>query len=224
MGISLTGTTSALRINEIMYDPSYNENYNEWIELYNEGEVVDLGEYVLCESALLPGFVALNGLIQNNEGLILETGAYALVSDGGSGSEVLTNYAFESDVLFVHVDSGSICGGLNNKGETIPLNDDLFSYAGGVEPGFSVEWTEEGFVSSLEEGGTPGRENTIQERTKASGEGEREPIRLSSAPLEGKRAGFETYITPEGKVRRIAVYLFGGLCIVITFLVALKRL
>lgn len=229
MVTSLLPSVNALRINEIMYDPDYNENYNEWIEIYNEGEAINLESYTLCGRSLVPGFVDTSGTIEGDRGLLLEAGAYALVTDGGSGSEVLTNYDIDDKTLVVHVDAASMCGGLSNEGETIILGEEEFSYGGDAEPGFSVEWGENGFVSGSTPDGTPGRGNTPRatfeesKKDRVSVEENSGPIRLSSSP-EIDNVLEETYITPEGKVRQTIVYVFAGFCVLVMLLIILKRM
>ena len=45
-------------INEVMPWPEQNDNYNEWIELHNDGsQDVDLSNYTICGKGLLAGYV-----------------------------------------------------------------------------------------------------------------------------------------------------------------------
>ena len=163
----LASNTSALIINEIMYDPVDNENYNEWLEIYNDedGEV-DLSDFSICDVSLLSGYVDREGNTNNDEGMILQPGKYAMITDGGSGTEVYDNYNVHEDSLALHVDAGSICGRLNNVGDTIVIknsNDeeiDSVTYSAGVEEGYSLELISGDFVESEDEGGTPGDENS----------------------------------------------------------------
>lgn len=167
MGLSLTVNATALRINEIMYDPESNENYNEWIEIYNEGDQpLDLSNYTLCGKVLLGGFIDRTETVNNDQGLVLDPGAYALITDGGSGTEVYDTYDVDTAARALHVNAASICGGLANHGETITLIDSAqtvteeVSYADNAEPGFSLEWNNDAFASSAEVDGTPGQENS----------------------------------------------------------------
>ncbi len=165
----LTGISSpvfALRINEIMYDPQYNENYNEWIELYNEDdEPIDLTNITICGKALGSGYIDRSGEVHNEEDFFLAPEAYAIITDGGSGSEVYTNYDIPASARAFHVNAASICGGLGNEGDIISITTDNetideVTYAGEAEPGFSLEFREGSFFSSADIDGTPGRENS----------------------------------------------------------------
>ena len=88
--IFLIGNVSAVIINEIMYNPAQEDNFNEWIEIYNEGgSNIDLTGWNLCGEEILAGYVKYNAQpVANNQGLILLAGSYAVITDGGSGTEV----------------------------------------------------------------------------------------------------------------------------------------
>lgn len=165
MGISLADSASALRINEIMYDPQYEWSFNEWIELYNdEPNAVDLSNHSLCGKTLLAGYVDRAGVTHEESGLVLQPGAYALITDGGSGTDVYENYDAGSS-LALHVDASTLCGGLSNGGETLDIEQgnetiEEVSYAPDAEPGFSLEYDEGSFRPSALIDGTPGRENS----------------------------------------------------------------
>ena len=172
MGISLflTDDVSALRINEIMYNPSQDENFNEWIEIYNdENGNIDLTNYTLCGIVLLAGYIDKQTQeLKMDEGLILESGQHAIITDGGedSGTDVYENFEVNESSLAIHVDARTICGRLENGGETIIINDsggtrvDEATYAGDAQDGYSLEFFNGNFVESSEIDGTPGSENS----------------------------------------------------------------
>ncbi len=279
MGIS--SLVLALRINEIMYDPQYNENYNEWIELYNEDdEPIDLTNITICGKALGSGYIDRSGEVHNEEDFFLASEAYAIITDGGSGGEVYTNYDIPAGARAFHVDASSICGGLANEGDTISISADNETidevvYAGGAEPGFSLEWRGGDFLPSADIDGTPGQENSAgssqndsdddppqndssdddsqddkDEKPKSKKVSPEPPpsfiplysnsssrssettseikdkkkITLSSTnnALLDERAS-EIYLTSEGKIRQTVIYAFAGFCIVLTFLIVLKK-
>lgn len=270
---------SALRINEIMYHPNYNEDYNEWIELYNEDDgPVDISNYTLCNKQILAGFITRDGEIQQEQGLILESHAYALITDGGtSGTEVYDNYHVAPDSLALHTGVATLCGGLNNQnGETVRialLNEtiDEVTYANDAPVGFSLEFREGEFSQSALIDGTPGSENSEgsdggnntsppphndtstnstgftnttrkkdtprikkeapsfvpldEEGSVPDGEvkKEKKKIVLSSTQETSPRATSDHYVTPEGKVRQTIIYVFAGFCVVLTLLIALRK-
>ena len=118
---------SAVFINEIMYDPSLSQgsdDFNEWIEIFNNGiSSVDLTNATLCGDFLLKGFINhSDGSINQNTTFILEPSKFALITDGGSGTEVYDNFTVDLNALAFHVLSSSMCNnGLSNSGEVINL-------------------------------------------------------------------------------------------------------
>lgn len=131
-------------LTEIMYNPVQNENYNEWVEVCNiGGSPLDMSGWTLCGKALLPGYVNRNDTATYNDtGTALANGTCALITDGGSGTEVYVNFAVAPS-LALHTDASSICGGLKNTdNETVTLADtggvvkDSLTYFG--------EWSAEG--------------------------------------------------------------------------------
>ena len=151
-------SVSALIISEVMYAPEENENYNEWIEIYNdENSDVDLNNWSLCGKELLEGYVAhSDGSLNSEEGLILSSGEYAIISDGGSGTEIYSNFNIDSSSLALHVDASSLCSGLSNSGDEISLEDgtgnivDNFDYEpnlGALDNGNSLQFENNWFNS-----------------------------------------------------------------------------
>ena len=124
--IFLIGNVSAVIINEIMYDPVQDDNFNEWIEIYNdEPNNIDLNGWNLCGKEILAGYVKYNAQpVTNNQGLILPIGSYAIITDGGSGAEVYSNFAVDGSSLALHINAASLCNGaLTNSGKTIILEN-----------------------------------------------------------------------------------------------------
>lgn len=130
-------TSHALVISEVMYSPPYNNNYNEWIEIYNPGAAVNLTDWKLCDVSLLPGMVnSSDSKLYRNTTLLLPSGSYAIITDGGSGTQAYENFAISEDIssiLHLHTDASSLCGGLSNSGEDVILSNgthsDTFSYS-----------------------------------------------------------------------------------------------
>lgn len=136
LSIFLVGNVSAVIINEVMPWPTQKDDFNEWIEIYNPGtSSVNLSEYTLCGKQLLEGFIDhSDNLIKQEKGIILEGGKYAIITDGGSGTEVYSNFAINPDALAVHADASSLCSRLTNTGKNISLEKnytiiDWFNYS-----------------------------------------------------------------------------------------------
>jgi len=153
-----------LKITEIMYNPSTDENYNEWIEIYNYGgEEIDLSLWKLCNKNILSGYVNnLDSKVYNNESSILLPNEYGIISDGKSGTQVYNNLDVKGKAF--HIDSASLCGGLSNSGGSINLtggeNINLV-YDNLAKEGYSIEFYNDNWYQSLEVGGTPGKENNV---------------------------------------------------------------
>ncbi len=161
-------------INEIMYDPLPSDTYNEWIEIYNNGtDSVSLESWKLCDKEILSGYIDRDrgGALYLNASIIIPPGGYALITDGGSGTEVYDNFTVSETALALHVDAGTICGPLtNDNGKPLELMDSLgilienITYnpsIGASGNGKSLERNSTGWFESIVEGGTPGWENNI---------------------------------------------------------------
>ena len=143
-------------LSEIMYNPEQSENYNEWIEIFNPStNSVDLSNWSLCGKALLAGYVSHSDNNTHLEaGTVLAAGTFAVITDGGSGTEVYGNFNVSQSALALHVDASSLCGGLKNTdNETVTLTDgsgnvvDELLYfgelaAGGKTISLSGNWSE----------------------------------------------------------------------------------
>ena len=111
--ILLPFISAELVINEIMMNPSESEDYNEWLEVFNNGtEEIDLSKWSLCGSKLSSGYVEKSsGETKKTDEEILIGGSYALITDGGSGTEVYSNFNVSEDSLAFHTATGSLCRG-----------------------------------------------------------------------------------------------------------------
>ena len=115
----------AVVINEIMYAPTQSEYYNEWIEIYNDGNSnINLNNWTLCGDELSAGYIDhADAKLKLNNSIILSPGDYAIITDGGSGTEVYSNFNVNGNGIALHVGGSTLCGGLVNSGETISLKD-----------------------------------------------------------------------------------------------------
>ena len=161
----------AVRINEIMYNPAADNSYAEWIEVWNDGnDVVDLTGWRLCNSPLKAGYIAHgqpSTKPTNNTGMLLPANGYAIITDGATGSTVLGNFTVDLDAMLLHVDVSSMCGGLNNNGDTIILTStagvvDNVTYTDMTKKDYSIERDSSGaWLESLVQKGTPGYVNRV---------------------------------------------------------------
>lgn len=116
---------SAIRINEVMYHPPQDNNYNEWIEIYNNGtEEINLSTIKLCNDGLLDGYINRNdSKVYLNTTTILGPNSYAIITDGGSGTEAYSNFNISMNALAIRTSSSSLCGGLTDTNKTFTFNN-----------------------------------------------------------------------------------------------------
>jgi len=113
-----------IRINEVMYNPNFSNDYNEYIEIYNNGSTeINLIGWKLCNNEILSGYVNREGFTNLNTTLILQPNFSAIISDGGSsGTEVYSNFNVSENSIALHINGTAMCTrGLNNTGEEITL-------------------------------------------------------------------------------------------------------
>lgn len=159
----------ALQINEIMYDPAASDSYAEWVEIWNNGpDAVDLTDWTLCGNGFSAGYINKNDLLTYNDtGLLLPANGFAIVTDGVSGSTVLDSFTVSYTALLLHVNASSMCGGLNNGGDTLVLKGaddatiDTVTYTDDADENYSLECDTGNWFPSLTLGGTPGTVNSI---------------------------------------------------------------
>jgi hypothetical protein len=124
---------------------------------------------MLCGNNLLAGYVdKADGLTYHDSGLSLAAGAYAVITDGGTGSTVLDNFTVNTSALLLHVNGNAMCtNGLGNSGETLALYGadnatvDSVTYADDAAENYSLERNTSGWFQSFALGGTPGTANSI---------------------------------------------------------------
>ena len=158
--------------NEIMYDPSTaqgHDNYNEWIEIYNNNEnETNLTNWKLCGKELLPGYVNRTENILLNAGIILKPHGYAIITDGGSGTEAYDNFDINPNSIALHIGASSMCSNGLSKSEKITLSSetetiDILRYNstwGGKGNGFSICLFPNAIGTWKECSITPGQENS----------------------------------------------------------------
>lgn len=121
----LVKTVSAeVYLNEIMYNPTQDEDYNEWIEIYNPLDIeIDIANFTLCNDRLLSGYINRSGEICSDNGTKVPAKGFALITDGRSGTEVYSNFNVSNNSIALHVESARICTGLNNNADLILIKD-----------------------------------------------------------------------------------------------------
>ncbi|MFC1732740.1 lamin tail domain-containing protein [candidate division KSB1 bacterium] len=140
---------SALRINEIMYNPDGNDNNQEFIEVYLEQET-NLTGWVIGDSESDDTLELLQYNSTSNHVLITEEG-----------------FDFSGIRATIYSAGASIGNNLGNSADSIYLYDnngvlmDSVSYYGSIANGNgnSMEFSDGEWIESCEIGGSPGKEN-----------------------------------------------------------------
>ncbi|MBI2140162.1 tandem-95 repeat protein [Candidatus Woesearchaeota archaeon] len=180
----LAGAASAeILINEIMFNPTDaqgGEDTGEWVELFNNGEeAADLSGFRLCGSNLLAGYVErLNGSTEEANGFALESQSFAVITRGGTGTNVYSSMAVDPDSLAFHVSSALCTSGLSNTGETISIENatipvEQVTYTNGIAAeGFTAErynFLSQKFAQSEFVDGSPGFISSIFDESPPEG-------------------------------------------------------
>jgi hypothetical protein len=169
--IGLGNLHAQVVINEVMFDPAGSEFFDEYIELYNAGDVaVDLTGWRIGDGD------DTDGIVGKNKGVILGPGMYALVLDIDYFDRSTLYVPLPVDALILTIDGPTFGnGGLHNSfdervvlisagGDTVAT----MMYRAPNTPGTSEEKVDAlgddavaNWVDAKWEGGTPGRVNSV---------------------------------------------------------------
>ena len=116
----IVSASPALIINEIMYNPVEDDNYYEWIELYNPTNTsINLSGYSITDNT------AIDYLQKNNESenqsMELPAQHYALITD--YGTKTYENLTISNNTIKIYVDDKTIGNGLGNNDDYIILKN-----------------------------------------------------------------------------------------------------
>jgi len=130
-----------------MYDPSINDNYYEWVELYNPtNKSINLSGWSLTDSSQKD---FLEGNFENGNGtMVVPPYNYAIITD--HGTKLYKNYSVDNNTVKLFVDDSSVGNGLGNRGDKLILKNNLNETIDAVEwiknfidipgnPAFAVE-------------------------------------------------------------------------------------
>ncbi|MBN1377581.1 lamin tail domain-containing protein [Candidatus Woesearchaeota archaeon] len=143
--IFLIDLVSALRINEIMYNPAGNDNNKEFIEIYGTN---NLTNYIIGDSETNDSLIIINYNNKSNYSLIIEEGfniSLVNCSVFSAGSSIGNNLNNDEDSIYLYYNGTLI---------------DNANYADSAEENYSLEFFNNSFKPSLIKGGTPGKINS----------------------------------------------------------------
>jgi len=118
--IAISDALSNIVINEVMYNPTQDDNYNEWIELYNPtNQSINVSGWSITDN-FAEDF--LEGDIENGNGTtIIPPNGYAIISD--HGTKIYENFSVSSNATHLYVDDSSIGNGLGNSEDKLILKN-----------------------------------------------------------------------------------------------------
>jgi hypothetical protein len=172
----LSGAIAQVVLTEIMYDAAGNENYDEFIEIYNLGaEPVDMTAWMTSDGT------AQDIIISIGEGTVLQANQFGIILDGGY-LENSTYYdsLIPEEALRLTIDNATFgsYGLSNSTAETVSLINPLgtvtssHTYTLGNEPGYSEEKIildggddPDNWQDSESWNGTPGAPNSVSPDT-----------------------------------------------------------
>jgi len=107
-----------LIINEVMYNPEPNDNYNEWIEIFNPtNKSINISGWSISDNS---GEDFIEADYEHGNGtLTIPPLGYAIITD--HGTKAYENYTFANSTISLYIDDKSIGNGLGNSGDKIVL-------------------------------------------------------------------------------------------------------
>ena len=106
-------------INEVMSNPTQDEDLNEWIELFNnDSQAIDVKGWKISDDSEQD--LLLGGLYGDN-GTIIPAFGFAIITD--YATRVYNNFNASNYAIKLYAEDDSIGNGLSNSGETLTLLD-----------------------------------------------------------------------------------------------------
>jgi cardiolipin synthase A/B len=122
--------SAGILINEVMYDPALNDNYYEWIELYNPtNESINLSGWTITdnsETELIEG-----DFDHGNGTMIIPPKAYAIITD--HGTKLYEIVSIPNETIRLYIDDSSIGNGLGNSGDKLILRNETGEIIDAIE-------------------------------------------------------------------------------------------
>jgi len=136
-------------INEIMYDPEQNDNYNEWIELYNPtNHSINVSGWSITDN-FAEDF--LEGDRDHGNGTtIIPAYGHAIIAD--HGTKIYENFSIPFNTTRLYIDDSNIGNGLGNNEDKLILKNSTGNFSDAVEwsydykdvPGIPTDLVDEG--------------------------------------------------------------------------------
>ena len=131
--ISISGALSTIVINEVMYDSTQDDNYNEWIELYNPAnQSINVSGWSITDNSAED---FLEGDLDNGNGTtVIPPNGYAIIAD--HGTKVYENFSISNNAIRLYVDDSGIGNGLGNDQDKLILKNKTGNEIDSLEWGY----------------------------------------------------------------------------------------
>jgi len=131
--IAVSDTQSNITINEVMYNPIQDDDYNEWIEIYNPtNQSINISGWSITDNTAED---FLEGDTANGNGTtIIPPYGYAIIAD--RGTKIYENFSIPNATARICVDDFSIGNGLGNSEDKLILKDNTGNIVDSVEWGY----------------------------------------------------------------------------------------
>ncbi|MCK4365917.1 MAG: lamin tail domain-containing protein, partial [Thermoplasmatales archaeon] len=137
----------------IMYDPEPNDNYNEWIELYNPtNQSINVSDWTITDNSAED---FLEGNFDHGNGTtIIPPNGYAIITD--HGTKIYETLSIPNNTIRLYVDDSGIGNGLGNNGDKLIIKNNTGETIDAVEwiinytdvPGMPADPVEESYSLS----------------------------------------------------------------------------
>ena len=121
-------------INEVMYNPIQNDNYNEWIELYNpSNQSINVSGWSIFDN-YAEDFIEAD--FENGNGTtIIPPYGYAIIAD--HETKIYENFSIPHNIIHLYVDDSSLGNGLGNSQDKLLLRNITGAEIDGIEWGYN---------------------------------------------------------------------------------------
>ncbi len=138
-----------IMINEVMFNPEVNDNYNEWIELYNPtNKSINVSGWSMADNS---DEDFLKGDSEHGNGTtMIPPKEYAIIAD--HGTKIYENFTIPNNTIKLYVDDSAIGNGLGNSKDKLILRNNTGNIIDAIEwgedypdvPGSAAEIVDEG--------------------------------------------------------------------------------
>ncbi len=148
--VSADRENKSILINEVLYNPKFDDRFYEWVELYNpSSRSINISGWIIGDNSANDSIEG--DIVHGNGSLVIPAYGYAVITS--KDTKVYENFSLPSNAIAIYVDDNSIGNGLGNNGDMLYLMDENKSIIDTVEwgidyteiPGSPVKLVDEGY-------------------------------------------------------------------------------